>query len=117
MRTFANMTRAKIDFDTIARRMRKHALSGQYRGDRTAIERAYVDRCAMRVGRTTLVFTRDIERHTIDCLTGPSDQRCWHLAIVCRDRVERDAWLHGVGSQLMWTPEAGFSQNHSPRAG
>ena len=22
-----------------------------------------------------------------------------------------------VGSQLMWTPEAGSSQNHSPRAG
>jgi RHS repeat-associated protein len=27
------------------------------------------------------------------------------------------ATTNPVGSQLMWTPEAGFSQNHSPRAG
>jgi hypothetical protein len=36
-------------------------------------------------------------------------------------RSDRASWTGGpmsnVGSQLMWTPEAGFFQNHSPRAG
>ena len=39
---------------------------------------------------------------------------------VCPARMAMAALMQGylrVGSQLMWTPEAGFSQNHSPRAG
>jgi hypothetical protein len=38
------------------------------------------------------------------------EHRKHSLALIARERF-------GVGSQLMWTPEAGFSQNHSPRAG
>jgi len=32
-------------------------------------------------------------------------------------RCAAQCFEFAVGSQLMWTPEAGFSQNHSPRAG
>jgi len=37
--------------------------------------------------------------------------------LLARTPVVRRPEVSRVGSQLMWTPEAGFSQNHSPRAG
>jgi len=37
--------------------------------------------------------------------------------IQTRVKVIAEGHVGFVGSQLMWTPEAGFSQNQSPRAG
>src|SRR4030095_12596156 len=98
-----------IAFRSIANRMRKRALGGEFRAEGTFAERTYVDRCAQRVGRTTLVFTRDADQHTAGWLTDPRHERCCHLSMRCIDDAERDAWLRaffGEHVDKIWVQSA-----------
>ena len=83
----------QLDFDSIANRMRYRARSGEHCGDGSERERAYIKKCSVREGNTTLVFTRDFGYQQFGWLADPAHDRCWHLSIACNDPIERDAWL------------------------
>ena len=95
----------QLDLDAIANRMRYRANAGQFCGDNSSWERAYVKKCSTREGTTTVMFTRDVGQHEFGWLADPAHDRCLHLSISCVDPIERDAWLRaffGENLEHVW---------------
>jgi hypothetical protein len=84
------------DYAAIASRMRNRALSSEFHGNLYGADLDYLGRCRVRIGKATLIFTRNNHDAAPDALEADMSPRCWHLSMSGVGDLDRDAWLHAL---------------------
>lgn len=81
-----------IQFDAIARDMRRQAKRNVYRGTSDLTDQATIARCRRIEAGTTLIFTRDEGHHACGWWKNPEYERCYHLSM-------------SAAPSAIWTPD------------
>lgn len=95
----------RIDYVAIATRLRATAERGVL-GDRLdSVAAKYVLDCSVRLGTSTIVFTREFGPLRTHGYSDPEHARGYHLSLSCVERAERDTWVRaffGGDVPLLW---------------